>query len=677
MKNQDYISIREIKGIGPKMEETLGKIGIYSVHDLLEYYPRTYDIYEPYCEIDHVEEGKIQAVKSMILERALLTGRSNLQFVTLFLKGETQTIKLVWYRMPFLTKTLKKGIRVVFRGLVQNKSGQLVMEQPEIYYEESKYLEKIGSLQPIYTLTKGISNQLLTKSVKSVMEEECVDLSDPLPLDVVEKYGLCPYKEAISKMHFPKDKDDYAYGRSRIVFQEFLKFIISLQSMKENKSSTNELMIPSVMETDILVQSLPYELTSAQKKVWNEIQQELNSDKGTMSRLIQGDVGSGKTVLALLALIQVVANGYQGAMMAPTEVLARQHFQSIQEQLKECGLSIQVVLLTGSMKAKEKKEAYKNIESGEAQIIIGTHALIQDKVNYHKLALVITDEQHRFGVKQRETLAEKGIQPHILVMSATPIPRTLAMILYGDLDISVLDELPANRLPIKNCVVDIGYRPSAYEFIAKQVELGRQAYVICPMVEESENSEGENVIDYATKLQHALGESVHVAYLHGRMKQCEKDDIMLRYSNREIEVLVSTTVIEVGINVPNATVMMIENAERFGLSALHQLRGRVGRGEHQSYCIFMSTSKNETTKKRLEILGKSNDGFLIANEDLKQRGPGDLFGIRQSGLLDFKVADVFQDAKILQNVAEAINMLDENQRLKFMEKQEINTSVIL
>ncbi len=677
MKNQDYISIREIKGIGPKMEATLGKIGIYSVCDLLEYYPRTYDIYELYCDIDHVEEGKIQAVKSIILERALLMGRSNLQFVTLFLKGDTQTIKLVWYRMPFLTKTLKKGICVVFRGLVQNKSGQLVMEQPEIYYEESKYLEKIGSLQPIYTLTKGISNQLLTKSVKSVMEEERVDLSDPLPLDVVEKYGLCPYKEAIFKMHFPKDKDDYAYGRSRIVFQEFLKFIISLQSMKENKSSTNELMIPSVMETDILVQSLPYELTNAQKKVWNEIQQELNSDKGTMSRLIQGDVGSGKTVLALLSLIQVVANGYQGAMMAPTEVLARQHFQSIQEQLNECGLSIQVTLLTGSMKAKEKRETYKKIESGEAQIIIGTHALIQDKVNYHKLALVITDEQHRFGVKQRETLAEKGIRPHILVMSATPIPRTLAMILYGDLDISVLDEVPANRLAIKNCVVDISYRPNAYEFIAKQVELGRQAYVICPMVEESENSEGENVIDYATKLQNMLGESVHVAYLHGRMKQSQKDDIMLRYSNREIEVLVSTTVIEVGINVPNATVMMIENAERFGLSALHQLRGRVGRGKHQSYCIFMSTSKNETTKKRLEILGKSNDGFLIANEDLKQRGPGDLFGIRQSGLLDFKVADVFQDAKILQNVAEAIKMLDENQRLKFMEKQEINTSVIL
>jgi len=372
-------------------------------------------------------------------------------------------------------------------------------------------------------------------------------------------------------------------------------------------------------------------------------------------------------------LMLVALNGYQGALMAPTEVLAKQHFESIGELLEKHQIPIQIELLTGSMTAKEKREAYERIESGESQIIIGTHALIQDKVNYHSLALVVTDEQHRFGVKQREKLAEKGQAPHILVMSATPIPRTLAIILYGDLDISVIDELPANRLPIKNCVVDTGYRKTAYNFIRKQVAEGRQCYVICPMVEESEAMEAENVLDYSRTLQEELGDSIRVSYLHGKMKQKEKDTIMEAFGKNEIQVLVSTTVIEVGINVPNATVMMVENAERFGLAQLHQLRGRVGRGKHQSYCIFMSASKTKDTEERLSILNKTNDGFKIASEDLKLRGPGDLFGIRQSGILDFKLGDVFQDAKVLQRASESAEKLmridpqlefEENKNLK-------------
>ena len=379
-----------------------------------------------------------------------------------------------------------------------------------------------------------------------------------------------------------------------------------------------------------------------------------------MSRLVQGDVGSGKTIVAVLALLNTALKGYQAAMMAPTEVLARQHYESITSLFEAYDIPIKVVLLTGSMTAKEKRRAYDRIECGLAKIIVGTHALIQDAVYYDNLALVVTDEQHRFGVKQRESFAKKGGVPHVLVMSATPIPRTLAIILYGDLDISVIDELPANRLPIKNCVVDTSYRQTAYTFMKKQIAEGRQCYIICPMVEESEAMEAENVTDYSRMLQEEMGTQIVVDHLHGKMKQAAKDEIMERFGRNEIQILVSTTVIEVGIDVPNATVMMIENAERFGLAQLHQLRGRVGRGKYQSYCIFMTGSKAKETKKRLEILNKTNDGFKIASEDLKLRGPGDLFGIRQSGLMDFGLGDIYQDAAILQKANEAAEWLLKN-----------------
>ena len=379
--------------------------------------------------------------------------------------------------------------------------------------------------------------------------------------------------------------------------------------------------------------------------------------ENVMSRLVQGDVGSGKTIIAFLALLLSALNGYQGALMAPTEVLAVQHYENISEMLEKYKIPHQAELLTGSMTMSQKKKAYARIESGEAAIIIGTHALIQEKVLYRNLALVVTDEQHRFGVRQRETLAQKGKTPHILVMSATPIPRTLAIILYGDLDISIINEMPKNRFPIKNCVVNTEYREKAYRFMRKQVLEGRQCYVICPMVEESESLDAENVIDYSQMLAEELGDGIHVGCLHGKMKQKEKDEIMSAFGKNEIQILVSTTVVEVGIDVPNATVMLIENAERFGLAQLHQLRGRVGRGGYQSYCIFMSASKSDETKERLEILNRSNDGFFIAGEDLRLRGPGDLFGIRQSGILDFKIADVFQDAEVLKIAGEEANKI--------------------
>ena len=391
-----------------------------------------------------------------------------------------------------------------------------------------------------------------------------------------------------------------------------------------------------------------------------------------MNRLVQGDVGSGKTIIALLALLTAALGGYQGALMAPTEVLAKQHFESITAILKEQGLPVRTVLVTGSMTLKEKREAYRQIKEHEADLVIGTHALIQEKVEYDRLALVITDEQHRFGVGHRERFSEKGKAPHVLVMSATPIPRTLAIILYGDLDISVIDQLPKGRSPIKNCVVDPGWRPKAYDFIRRQVEAGHQAYVICPMVEPSELLEAENVLDYTKALKKALPSSIRVEYLHGRMKGKEKNKIMEDFAAGEIQVLVSTTVIEVGVNVPNATVMMIENAERFGLAQLHQLRGRVGRGKAQSYCILVNCSKEKGAGDRLEILNQSNDGFYIASQDLKLRGPGDIFGIRQSGDLEFRLADIFTDAALLKEASQEVNrILDQDPGLEAEEFAEL------
>jgi ATP-dependent DNA helicase RecG len=403
--------------------------------------------------------------------------------------------------------------------------------------------------------------------------------------------------------------------------------------------------------------------------VWQEIEADMQSEV-VMNRLVQGDVGSGKTIVAVLGVLMVASCGYQSAFMVPTEVLAKQQYDYIVQLFEDYHYPYKAVLLTGSMTAKEKREVYAQIESGEADVIIGTHALIQEKVNYKNLAFVVTDEQHRFGVRQREALSGKGMKPHILVMSATPIPRTLAIIIYGDLDISIIDELPAERQAIKNCVVNSSYRPTAYNFIRKEVEDGRQAYIICPMVEESENVEAENVIEYTETLKANLPASIKVEFLHGKMKPKDKNSIMERFAKNDIQVLVSTTVVEVGVNVPNATVMMIENAERFGLAQLHQLRGRVGRGKHQSYCILINGSDSKASKTRLEILNKSNDGFFIASEDLKLRGPGDLFGIRQSGLLEFKIGDVFTDASILQNASEAAGLiLEEDEYLELPEHE--------
>ena len=668
MNEKDRIGT--LKGIGSKTEALFQKLGIFTVSDLLHYYPKGYDVYEMPIPIDALEEGYVQTIRGQIVGRVQVAGGPRKKVISLHVADKSGQIRVCWFNMPFLKNTLKGG-EIILRGRMVNRRNELVMEHPEIFYPPTQYDNKLNTLQPTYPLTSGIGNKVIGRAIRQIFEQIDV-FADPMPEDLRMKYGFVSYDYALRNIHFPEEKKTFYHARERLVCEEFLHFILELRVLKEENTRTeNSYVMKESPEVIKFAAGLPYKLTAAQKKVWNEIVCDMES-KHSMSRLIQGDVGSGKTIVAVLALLSAVLGGYQGALMVPTEVLAKQHAISIGKLLKEQGIHTNIELVTGSMTVKEKREAYERISSGEANIIIGTHALIQEKINYHNLALVVTDEQHRFGVKQREILAKKGKNPHILVMSATPIPRTLAIILYGDLDLSVIDELPANRLPIKNCVVGTDYRRTAYNFIEQQVIEGRQCYIICPMVEESEHLEIENVVDYTKIVKDSLSGNIQIEYLHGKMKQAEKDGIMERFFRNEIQVLVSTTVIEVGIDAPNATVMMVENAERFGLAQLHQLRGRVGRGKHQSFCIFVSSSKSKETRKRLEILNKSNDGFYIASEDLKLRGPGDLFGIRQSGLMDFRLGDVFQDATLLQKANE---MADSEDMTQYIEKARVRMEI--
>ncbi len=656
-------SIRTIKGVGEKAEKAFHKLNIREVGDLLEHYPRDYDEFHDLVPIRELKEGSVMAIEGVLRRKPSVKTTSRLKIITAFVEDETGVVQVTWFNMPFLVSRLKMGTRYILRGRVGIRNGKFVLEQPQMY-SKNEFYKKVGKMLPIYPLTAGLTNHQMTKAVTTAVSQ-CEGVVEFLPAEIRTRHHLIGYRKAVQDIHFPKNRVDYMKARKRLAFDEIFLYQAALRAIRlQNYHESCHVMEPK-KEVEEFLGDLPFALTGAQKRVYEEIVTDMTS--GTvMNRLVQGDVGSGKTVVAVLALYLAVCNGKQGAFMVPTEVLATQHYESLQKMLGKRG--VRVGLLTGSLTAKQKREGKEKLTAGEWDIVVGTHAILQDNVEFQSLALVITDEQHRFGVRQRETLSEKGDAPHVLAMSATPIPRTLALVLYGDMDLSVMDELPANRLPIKNCVVGTEYRSNAYKFMKEQMEQGHQVYIICPMVDESEELELENVTLYTEQLREMFQGIAVVDCLHGKMKPKEKNDVMGRFSKGDTDILVSTTVIEVGIDVPNATVMMIENAERFGLAQLHQLRGRVGRGDAQSYCILMYGNDSKEAKERLGILAGSNDGFHIAREDLKLRGQGDFFGVMQSGDKLFKLADIYEDADLLTVANEEAKTYDFDEISRFYAK---------
>ena len=646
--------IDSLKGVGPKTAVLFEKLKVHTIDDLLRLYPRTYLSYDEPVDIEEAEMGVRVTIKATVQSYVDVKKIRSLMIVTCMVKDGTGTVKLTWFNSPFLKQVFHIGQTYYFVGTISIRNHQRVMEHPE-YYTEVQYAEKLSSLQPVYPLTEGLSNKVVTKAIHAALPLVS-QIQDQVPKTVCEKFDLLPIQEAIQGSHFPESYDDLMQCRNRLVFDEFFWFILHMRMLrKRTVKAQNHFVIENWKEVDAFIRDLPFDLTNGQRNAVSEIYKDMTGST-IMNRLIQGDVGSGKTAVAEIALLATVKNGYQAAFMAPTEVLAIQHYKGVKKDLELYG--VRVELLVGTTKLSEKRKIYDALAKGEIDVLIGTHALIQEKVVYHNLALVITDEQHRFGVRQRALLSEKGNEPHVLVMSATPIPRTLAIIMYGDLDISVMKDMPTNRLPIKNCVVGPKYRSTAYKFMQEQIDAGHQIYIICPMVEASENVDAENVVEYQESLLEVFPKEINISYLHGKMSSEEKNRIMTDFSAKKIDILVSTTVIEVGINNPNATVMMIENAEKFGLAQLHQLRGRVGRGDAQSYCIMLCGSERKDALERLNILNTSNDGFYIANEDLKLRGPGDFFGVRQSGDMLFQMGDIYNNADVLKMANEAVDYLE-------------------
>ena len=645
MQNQLHTDIRYLKGVGEKRAELFQRLGVDSIDALLHFYPRAYEDWSTTVSIAGAPFGETCCVKAIVSRtpsKHLI--RKGLTLYKTTVTDGVSLMQVTFFNNPYAAEKLEVGEEYLFFGRVGGQFGRREMASPLVEPAQTG-----GRIRPIYPQTQGLSTRVIEGCVASALAMRRSLLEDPLPDVLRQEQSLCHVRFALENIHFPADEQALLQARRRLVFEELLTLQIGLLRLKA-RARTQTAAQMNQDDSEAFFALLPFSPTGAQRRAVSECLRDMRS-KTPMSRLLQGDVGSGKTAVAAALIHTAAKNGFQCALMAPTGILAEQHYHTLKGLLSPAG--IHCALLTGATGAAEKKEIKAMLKRGEIDLAVGTHALIQKDVAFRRLGLVITDEQHRFGVAQREMLSKKGGEPHVLVMSATPIPRTLAIILYGDLDISIIDELPAKRLPIKNCVVNTSYRPKAYAFIQRQVREGRQAYIICPMVEESEGLDAENVLDYTRKLKGIFPSDINVSFLHGKMKPKEKNEIMEKFAANEIQVLVSTTVVEVGVNVPNATVMMVENAERFGLAQLHQLRGRVGRGEYQSYCIFIQGSDEETTSKRLDILNKSNDGFYIAGEDLKLRGPGDLFGIRQSGDMEFRIGDIYNDSAILKSASEA------------------------
>ena len=669
-------SVQYIKNVGPSRVKLLNKLKIYSLQDLITYFPRNYEDRGIAKKLSNCADGEEALIKAVAITKVSETFAGKLKIYRLVVRDGENPCTIVWYNQSYVKNLFKIGNTYNFYGKVEIKSGRYEMKSP--IFDESGVNKNTGKIIPIYPLTYGISQNTIRKIMENGVQEVYQNLEETLPEYILKKYNLMELNDAIKKIHFPDNKEDFVRARYRLVFEELLTFQLALLHIKQSyKNDEKGIEFNKDVKMSDVTNILPFSLTNAQKHVLEEINLDMESHK-PMNRLLQGDVGSGKTIVSIIAAYKAVKSGYQVAMLAPTAILASQHLENFQKTLNEFGIRSE--LLISSITKKNKQIIKDKLANGEIDILIGTHAMLEDDVTFKNLGLVVTDEQHRFGVKQRAKMASKGKNVDVIVMSATPIPRTLALILYGDLDISIINELPPNRKKIDTFAVGKSYEERVNHFIEKQIEEGRQCYIVCPLVEENEEMDLKSVTELAEKLQNETFSKYRVEFLHGKMKPKEKDEIMLKFKNGEIDILISTTVIEVGVDVPNANIMVIENSERFGLAQLHQLRGRVGRGEYKSYCILKFEGKGKVVQERMKIMCQTNDGFVISEKDLELRGSGDFFGTAQHGIPEMKIANLFEDIdilKIVQNLSSQILINDpnfekkENEKLKFLIKDKL------
>lgn len=668
------IDIKYVKGIGEKRAEKLNKLGIFTLKDMIYYFPRQYEDRSSIKNIINLENNEKVSIIGKIVYIEESSPKKGMTVTKLDIKDNTGYLKVVFFNQKHIVKIFKVNDNVLAFGKIKKENRKIEMHSAE--------LEKINissnknlTIYPIYPLTYGLTNKELISYFKNVLEKNNINIKEYLPKEVIKKYNLCGINYAIKNIHNPESKEALKISLYRIIFEEFFILQLGLFLFKGGSESNIGIKFKIDERLEKIKNSLSFNLTNAQNKALEEILLDMNNEK-PMNRLVQGDVGSGKTVVALLALSNAVLNSYQGVFMAPTEILARQHYISFLEILKPFNFNIE--LLVGSLTKKQKESVVKRLKNNEIDILIGTHALLEDNVEFSNLGLLITDEQHRFGVRQRNKLSKKGISPDILVMTATPIPRTLALILYGDLDISIIDELPPGRKKIETIAVDKSKRENIYKTLVRdEIEKGRQVYIVCPLVDESEELKLKSATELTCELRENYFRDLNVELLHGKMKSKEKDYIMEKFKEKQIDILVSTTVIEVGVNVPNASLMIIENAERFGLSQLHQLRGRVGRGSYESFCILIYESNSEVCKERMKIMQETNDGFKISEKDLEIRGPGEFFGTRQHGLPELKVANIFKHMKILKLAQqEAKDVIEKDVDLSSFENKELKQFIL-